>query len=266
MIFLPNTRNLFSLISTIVLLTGCSITQPTNDKNENMQNSNTLEANDPSIEVIFSQLDSTLLLGGVLQLNASFENKGEHDVYLVIGINRAALRPDYYSFQATFGDQILIDPYADVNESGGIVGTVKIPAGEKYEQLLIVNEFLSLEDLRVDSSVDEIQLSIHYSKKIIFGSTDQEALFSSKSSVVEGTLQCTLVNDPDKLNQELDSLFTIVSEEENHSEEYEQSVKHFFSLRSNLKEAHLKQLLEHSNPMVKSRAEHTLSQLDSENE
>jgi hypothetical protein len=91
-----------------------------------------------------------VLAGGPLELESVIENRGDAAAKVPTGSDRSRQRPSQVSFTGTIEEsgRELTDPWAALPDRGGVGGHVEVAPGASLRQVILVNDFLSLDDLR----------------------------------------------------------------------------------------------------------------------
>jgi hypothetical protein len=159
----------------------------------------------------FRVVTSELIAGGPIELEFFVENLRSFPFRLAVSGDRMRQRPGQFSFSATFESSPLGDPMEVVPYKGGPVGVVQVATDIPWHQLIVLNQFICLEDtLRhlVQGGSGRIDLVCH--RQLSLAATDAAALSHNEALDVAVNLSFDIHRDDEALEELAASLFNEV--------------------------------------------------------
>jgi hypothetical protein len=155
----------------------------------------------------FRLADTEILAGAPLTAEFFVRNSGLEAAYVGVGGDRARGRLDFFSFRARLEGSPLSDPASKSGYFGGPVGLVTVVPGDTYEEPVLLNQFVRLEDAVARLGAGghgELQLICE--RRLPCGTSEAAALDIQTAPVVEVRLTATLRRDDSALLRTLDDL------------------------------------------------------------
>jgi hypothetical protein len=198
--------------------------------------------------------------GGPIELEFFTEITGHGPRYLFISADRMRHRPSEFSFNATFADVPLADPLAGVPNMGGPAGVVEIADGRPWRQLLILNQFVCLEDtLRLLEPGISGQLIVICRRMLSLAADEQAALRPAHNApLVEEKLAIELRRDDAQLAVLVERLIAEVRD--GPPEKRERPLALLLSLRAPMAVDRWRTLVNDADPLVSERVRQSLSE------
>jgi len=232
----------------------------------------TVEEQGFQVRVGFQINDIIILAGGIVELDFIIENQGDTPIYFLGGGSSSKKRPDYLLFDGFLQKRYcqLKDPMQNVAEIGGPVGAIKILSGDSLKQKLILNQFLTLEDLYNilgNGEKDTLKIKCHH--HLVIGKTENNVLTNEDIVVrnVKLGLNVQVLQDMEKLTQYIRNLTAVLKEhwEINSTIEEERSIQRLTAIRIPIVIEYLEQLLGHPNISFNFQIQSALTTLKNKN-
>ena len=232
----------------------------------------TIEEQGLRVRVGFQIKDPTILAGGIVELDFIIENQGNSTVYFLGGGSSSKKRPAYFSFDGNLrkGENRLKDPMQNVVEIGGPVGATKILSGGSIKQKLILNQFLTLEDLFNGLGIEEQDtLQINCYHRLSIGKSENE-LFANKGTILKNlvlNLSVPIVWDEKKVLQQIQDLTSIIKDQWNSGSSIKEeiAVQKLTLIRIPMVMSYLEQILGHPNISFSFQIQSALTSLKNKN-
>jgi len=225
--------------------------------------------NDIKVRAGLRIINSEVYAGGPILIEFSIENRGQTPYYLAFGGDRVKLRPTYFDFSASLegADMKLVDPAAGTPELGGIGGTTEVKPGEPYYQTIILNQFLSLEEVRKVLKEGEAGvLQIRCKRALAIATTSMQALqMVTDIPVVEEVLRVKVSRNDAALNtlmtQLADELKNDWASTPTSPVNQERAITQLTALRIPVAVPYLQSLVEHPDPGIQMRVQRALAMI-----
>lgn len=226
--------------------------------------SSTFETQDLQVRAGFHTHDFEVIAGGPLEVEFLVENTGRLPLNLAVGGDRAQLRPSFFSFQATVDETEvdLQDPSAAPN-LGGPATVIEVKTNAPYRQTVLVNEFVTLENIRTALKPGEVKvLRIRCQRPIPLAVDKQQAFQTGANAQMVNVVLVVHVRRDDTalealmahLTAEIRADWTITA-----SAKREQAISQLVALRDRATIPYLKTLIEHPDPAVRMRVQRALT-------
>jgi hypothetical protein len=217
------------------------------------------------LQVGFKLTSQEALAGGLVEVNLVIKNIGNAEVYFAAGMSHD--RPAYMSFNANLlgYDLSLKDPIENAAlEPQGMFSTIKLKPGESYQRTVILNQFLTLEDiLKVLEVGHSAWLLIQWKYVLAVGTTTECALsLAGETPVLEETLRINILRNDERLNTDIGQLAHSLKKDWNavasHPVDRLQALISLTSLRIPAAVPYLKSLTDHPDPYIRQRVQYAL--------
>ncbi len=237
-----------------------------------LEASSVFAVNNLKVTAGFRTREVEVLAGGPLKVEFFVENDNAKPLYLPVRGDRARLRQADFSFTATIeGREInLEDPAAEIMDLGGLGSVAKIESGAPYHQVLLVNEFVRLENLVVVLSPGEVvMLRLRCQRSLSLAESMEQGLRSrAEGGVVNVTLAMRVKRDDASLEALIARLAAEIHANRTGavSAERELAIAELVALRNPLALPHVRSLSEHPDPVVKMYVERSVALLNLDKE
>jgi hypothetical protein len=177
-------------------------------------------------------------------------------VFVLAGTDRATGRPAHITIGGTLDGTALEDPLAGRPQLGGPSGAVEVAPDSAYRQVVLVNEFVRLEDtLDLVPPGEAQELTLECSRVLSPASSRKQALSGADAPDVQVRVAVPLRRDDAALEAEIASLAEIVrGGGASTSNELEDAVVALAALRLPSATAALAGFADHPNPYVREAA------------
>lgn len=216
----------------------------------------------------FRTNQAEVLAGGIVEIEFFLEHIKGKALYLAAGGSRSRLRPAFFEIQATLeGQKVeLGDPAEEVPELGGPATSIRIEPNTRYQQVLLVNEFVRLERLDAALVHDGTGILHMTCRRPLPLATTPERSFKidRRSPIVEAKLSVKVQRDDAALKLLIGRLADQVSIDRgvSSSGEREASIAKLVALRSPMAISDLQKLSDHPDPVVRMYVERGLAFLN----
>jgi hypothetical protein len=201
------------------------------------------------LEIGFRAVTPKIIAGGPVEIEAFVINNSESPLKLFISADRLRLRPAQYSFEAYFEDILIDDPMSDVPFMGGPECNAIVSAENPWRQLILLNEYVSLENLlhlMLNGTTGVMNLSCNYSLK--YASTANDNLYQNEK-VIQLKLSLKIHRDDEQLKKLSKKLYNDCLQKPLNTH----SLSLLLSLRSAATDL-IKKLIKHPNTEVANQA------------
>ena len=207
----------------------------------------------------FRAAGSSTVAGGPLFLEFFAENLGQRALYVLSGGDRMRDRPADYAFTATLGGVPLRDPYGELPDIGGLGAFVVVARGETWQQQLLLNQFVAIEDtIHLLSPGASSRLRVRCTRPLPLASDEQEALASEpEAATVDVEVTVAVHRDDRQLAALVDQLVSTITS--GPIEEREMSLRILLTLRARPAVDRWRRLAEHPDASVAERVTEALA-------
>ncbi len=187
------------------------------------------------------------LAGGCVRVRFTYETFDATQP-LLVGMDRGTGRPAHVTITGQLNGTPLADPAEGPADMGGPSGVIQVEPGIPYTQVLLVNQFVQLEDARDAIAPGETRLlSLDCAREVPPG--------------VTARLDIPLVRDDAALAAEIADLMAVIREhhQPGTSNELEDALAALVALRLPIATEALAELTDHLNPLVRDAASRAAS-------
>ena len=221
-----------------------------------LEDSGELARGDRKVRAGFRINQTEILAGGIVEVEFFLEELSGKGFYLAAGGSRTRWRPAFFEIQATLeGHEIeLSDPFEKVPELGGPATSIQIEPHTRYQQTILVNEFVRLEKLSAVLVDDENGLlRLNCRRPLPLADTSEQSFeIDQLSPTVEGNLSVKVRRDDAALESFISRLTNHVRADRGAmvSADREANIAKLGALRSPMALPYLQSLANHPDPVV----------------
>ncbi|HEX9511206.1 MAG TPA: hypothetical protein VF939_12040 [Puia sp.] len=153
-----------------------------------------------SLHTGFRLATTNPLAGGPIEIEFFIDNNGSSSFPLALVGDRSRQRPGKFSFTASLEGVTLEDPMAMMDHTGGPATVVEVLPGSSWRQLLVLGEFIRLEDsLAVLGQNTTGRMKLVCRRPLILASTKAAALSGKEVRTVAADLVFDLLRNDQAL-------------------------------------------------------------------
>jgi hypothetical protein len=213
----------------------------------------------------FRITESNGLAGGPVEVESFVEYSGNRPIYLAVFSDRAKERLADVSFSAALEgtDVSFDDPASSLPDLGGPATAVELRPEQPLRQLVLVNDFLTLE--RAATALKpggSASLVLTCQRRLAMGDDAEEAMSKRDAPVAKVTLTIDLRRD----DRTLEALIARLAADLREGRDpliasRERTLAQLVALRSPLALPHLESLEDHPDPLIRNRVAKALEHL-----